>query len=184
METPVQEHYFQSFSGGSVVKNLSANARDNGLIPSLGRTTRLVPNNCWACAPEPGSHNYRAHVLQLLKPEHPRTVLLTKRSQHNEKHIHHNWRVAQLAATRENLAQQRTPRTSKNKQIATVKSLNHLWLFVTPWTAARKAPLSSAVSQTWLKFRSTESVMLSNHLIFYRPSSTAPFSFCLQSFPA
>ena len=36
---------------------------------------------------------------------------------------------------------------------------------VTPWTAAHQAPLSSTVSQSLLKFLSTESVMPSNHLI-------------------
>ena len=77
-----------------------------------------------------------------------------------------------------------------------VQSLSCVWLFATPWTAARQAslstptvphcccsvtkscpipwnpwtaahcaPLSSAVSQSLLKFMSTESVMLSNHLI-------------------
>ena len=36
----------------------------------------------------------------------------------------------------------------------------------TPWTAARQAPLSSALSQSLLKFICIESVILSNHLIF------------------
>ena len=54
-----------------------------------------------------------------------------------------------------------------------------LCLFVTPWTAARQAPLSFTVSWGLLKFLSIESVMLSNHL-----SSVIPFSSCLQSFPA
>ena len=35
-----------------------------------------------------------------------------------------------------------------------------------PWTAAGQAPLSSIVSLSLLKFRSIESVVLSNHLIF------------------
>ena len=39
--------------------------------------------------------------------------------------------------------------------------------------------LSSTVSQSLLKFISIESVVSSNHFI-----SIAPFSFCLQSFPA
>ena len=36
---------------------------------------------------------------------------------------------------------------------------------VTPWSAAHQAPLFFTVSRSWLKFMSTESVMLSNHLI-------------------
>ena len=47
-----------------------------------------------------------------------------------------------------------------------------------PWTVECQAPLSSTISQSFLKFRSTESVMLSNH-----PFSVA-LSSCLQSFPA
>ena len=44
-----------------------------------------------------------------------------------------------------------------------------IWLFVTPWTAACQAPLSYTVSWSSLKFTSTDSVTLSNHLIFCRP---------------
>ena len=50
-----------------------------------------------------------------------------------------------------------------------IQSLSHVWLFATPWTAAHQAPLSSTESQNLLKFISTESVMLSNHLILCHP---------------
>ena len=40
---------------------------------------------------------------------------------------------------------------------------------MTSWTAAHQAPLSSAVSQSLLKFMSFESVILSNHLILCCP---------------
>ena len=46
-----------------------------------------------------------------------------------------------------------------------VQSLSHVWLFVTPWTAAPQAPLFSTISWSLLKFMSIELVMLSNHLI-------------------
>ena len=46
-----------------------------------------------------------------------------------------------------------------------VQSLSRVWLFATPWTAARHAILPSTISQSLLKFMSIESVMLSNHLI-------------------
>ena len=59
------------------------------------------------------------------------------------------------------------------------QSLSHLQRFVTPWTAACQAPLSSTISRRLLKFLSMESVRLSNCLILCHP-----FSFCLQSFPA
>ena len=61
-----------------------------------------------------------------------------------------------------------------------VQSLSHIQLFMTPWTAACQASLST-VSQSFLRFKSAESVMLSNHLILCCP---LPFSSCLQYFPA
>ena len=47
--------------------------------------------------------------------------------------------------------------------------LSHVWFFVTPWTAARQAALSSTTSWSLLKFMSIESVILSNHLILCHP---------------
>ena len=46
-----------------------------------------------------------------------------------------------------------------------VQLLSHVWLFVTPWTAARQASLSFTIPQSLLKLVSIESVMLSHHLI-------------------
>ena len=51
--------------------------------------------------------------------------------------------------------------------VVLTQSLSHVQLFVTPWTAACQAPLSSTIRQSMLKFISIESVMLSNHLILY-----------------
>ena len=48
---------------------------------------------------------------------------------------------------------------------SSVQSLRRVWLFATPWTAARHASLSIANSHSLLKLMSTESVMPSNHLI-------------------
>ena len=50
-----------------------------------------------------------------------------------------------------------------------VQLLSRVWLFVTPWTAARQASLSITESQSLLKLRSIESVMPSNHLILCCP---------------
>ena len=50
-----------------------------------------------------------------------------------------------------------------------VQSLNHLQLFVTPWTVAHQASLSITISQSMLKLMSTELVMSSNHLILCHP---------------
>ena len=57
-----------------------------------------------------------------------------------------------------------------------VQLLSHVQIFVTPWTAARQAPLSSTVSWSLLEFMSVESVAIL--------SSAIPFSFYLQSSPA
>ena len=68
-------------------------------------------------------------------------------------------------------------------RIVVVRSLSHVQLFATTWTAARQAPLSPTVSQSLLRFMSIESVMLNTsslNILF----SVAPFSSCLQSFPA
>ena len=68
--------------------------------------------------------------------------------------------------------------TLKVGQVSSVQSLSRVWLFVTPWTAARQASLSITNSQSLLKLMSIELVMPSNS------SSVIPFSSCLQSFPA
>ena len=57
-----------------------------------------------------------------------------------------------------------------------VQSLSPAQLFVTPWAAARQAPLSFIISWSLLKFMSIESVMPSSHLNLCRPSPPA-FSF-------
>ena len=63
--------------------------------------------------------------------------------------------------------------------VVVVQSLSHIQCSATPGTAAQQAPLTFTIFLSLLKFMSTESVMLSNHLIL----CPAPFSFCLQSFP-
>ena len=47
---------------------------------------------------------------------------------------------------------------------AVIQSPNHVWLFVTPWTAAHQAFLSFTISLSLLKLMSIELVMLTNHL--------------------
>ena len=49
--------------------------------------------------------------------------------------------------------------------LSSVQSLSHVWLFGTPWTAARQASLSITNSQSLPKLMSIESLMPSNHLI-------------------
>ena len=60
---------------------------------------------------------------------------------------------------------------------SSAQSLSHVWLFATPWTAARQASLSITNSQSLLKLMSIKSVMLSNHLILYHPLLLLPAIF-------
>ena len=53
--------------------------------------------------------------------------------------------------------------------VSLVQLLNYLWLFQTPWTAARQASLSITNSQNLFKLMSIESVMPYNHLILCCP---------------
>ena len=58
--------------------------------------------------------------------------------------------------------------------VVVVHSLNCVWLFATPWTAAHQAPLSFTISQSLHKFMSTESVYeLCKHSHPLPPSSPA-----------
>ena len=58
-----------------------------------------------------------------------------------------------------------------------VQSLNHVRLFVTPWTTAHQASLSLTISQSLPKFIPIESVMPSNHLILCCPLLLLPLGF-------
>ena len=58
-----------------------------------------------------------------------------------------------------------------------VQSLNHVWLFATPWTAAHKASMSITNSQSLLKLVSIQSVIASNHLILCHPLLFLPSVF-------
>ena len=61
--------------------------------------------------------------------------------------------------------------------IIIVQLLSHVRLFLTPWIAACQALLSSALSQSLLKFMCIELVMLSNHLVLYCPLLPLPSVF-------
>ena len=57
----------------------------------------------------------------------------------------------------------------KHLQFSSVRLLSHVWLFGTPWIAARQASLSITNSRSSLKLMSIESVMPSSHLILCGP---------------
>ena len=58
-----------------------------------------------------------------------------------------------------------------------IQSLSHVWLFVTPWTAACQTSLSFTVCWSFLKLMSIESVVPSNHLILCHPLSSPALNF-------
>ena len=62
-------------------------------------------------------------------------------------------------------------------QFSSVQSLSHVWLFVTPWTAASQASLSITNFQNFLKFMCMESVIPCNHLILCCPLLFPPSIF-------
>ena len=80
------------------------------------------PTCCGATKPQLSSlcsraqEKHQAHVLQLLKPTHPRTLLRHKRSHCSEKPVHCNEEWVLLATTREKPSQQPRPSTARNKQ--------------------------------------------------------------------
>ena len=61
--------------------------------------------------------------------------------------------------------------------LVVVQLLSRVWLFATPWTAARQASLSFTLSWSLLKRISIESVMTSNHLILNCPLLLPPSFF-------
>ena len=62
-------------------------------------------------------------------------------------------------------------------QFSSVQSLNHVWFFAAPWTAACQASLSIPNSWSLLKLMSIVSVMPSNHLILCHPLLLLPCIF-------
>ena len=61
-----------------------------------------------------------------------------------------------------------------NYQFSSVQSLSCVWLFATPWIAARQASLSITISRSSLRITSIESVMPSSHLNLCRPLFLPP----------
>ena len=61
--------------------------------------------------------------------------------------------------------------------------LSCVWLFVTPWTAAYQAPLSSTIFWSLLRFMSIESVMPSSHHILCHLLDLPSVFSSIRSFP-
>ena len=69
------------------------------------------------------------------------------------------------------------PWTYAHFQFSSVQSLNHVWLFATPWTATHQASLSITNSWSLLKLMSIELVMPFNCLILCHPLLLPPSIF-------
>ena len=63
------------------------------------------------------------------------------------------------------------------KLVSSVQSLDHVWLFVIPWTAACQGSLSITKSQNLSKLMPIESMMPCNHLILCCPLLLLPSIF-------
>jgi len=63
----------------------------------------------------------------------------------------------------------RTATVARLIKVIVVQSPSRVWLFVTPWTAARQASLSLTISWSSPKFMSIALVMPSSHLILWCP---------------
>ena len=61
-----------------------------------------------------------------------------------------------------------------SRVFSSVQSFSRVWLFATPWIAARQASLSVTNSQSLLKLMSIVSVMSSSHLILCHPLLLLP----------
>ena len=75
----------------------------------------------------------------------------------------------------EPIIQSEVSQKEKDKyHFSSVQSLSRVWLFVTPWIAARQASLSKANSQSSPKLISIELVLPSSHLILCCPLLILP----------
>ena len=61
--------------------------------------------------------------------------------------------------------------------LSSLQLLIRVWLFATPWTAARRASLSFTIFWSLLRLMSIKSVMPSNHLILCHPLLLPPSIF-------
>ena len=63
---------------------------------------------------------------------------------------------------------------SLRESVSSVQLLSRVWLFATPWIAARQASLSITDSRSSLRLTSIESVIPSSHLILCHPLLLLP----------
>ena len=85
--------------------------------------------------------------------------------------------IIQTAYTHISLFPERQHRIYLYLLLSIVQLLSRVWLFETPWTAACQDPLSSITYRKWLKLKTVESLMPSNHLILCHPLLLLPSVF-------
>ena len=95
-------------------------------------------------------------------------------------HTRFNFQISWLliaSSHKENWGIDPYPTLSPMSLFSSVQLLSHVWLFVTPRTAACQASLTITNSQSLLKLMSIESVTPSSHLILSRPRLLPPLVF-------
>ena len=116
-------------------------------------------------------------ILKEISPEYSLKGLMLKLKL--QYFVHLMWRADSLEKT---LILEKTEGKRRKKiwgkcichQFSSAQSLSHVWLFVTPWTAACQASLSITNCWSLLSLMSIESVMPSNHLILCCPLLLLP----------
>ena len=156
--------YVLAFHLALLVKSLLANAgdvKDAGLIPGLGRSPGGGHGNpLW----------YSCLENLMDKGAWWATVHSVVQSWTRLKWFTHITHVLAIV----NIATMNIEVFVSFWTISSVQSLSCVWLFATPWKAARQASLSIISSRSLPKLMSIESVMPSNHLILWHPLFLLP----------
>ena len=161
-----------TFSG---VKKKNKNHSLSAVVSVLWRN---IKDNRYTCITESLCHaaeinttlqaNYTSIFKKIIQ-KHSFPVLLNKLS--------NSWVWVQSCSFHRNLVERFVSYRLCPFQFSSVQSLSRVWLFVTPWTAARQASLSITNSRSLPKLMSIELVMPSNHLILWHPLLLPPSIF-------
>ena len=113
---------------------------ESGELQSMGLQSWIWPSN-WALMHQ--NHFYNFPIYDDVRY-----------SESNNEHLRKHWINPDLTPLSHNFFT-----ISLHASCCFVQSLNHVWLFVTPWTAAYQAYLSFTISLSLLTFMSVESVI-------------------------
>ena len=149
-----------------MVKNLPANADDKRDVDSiLGLGLSL------------GEGNGNPVQCSCLENSMDRGAMGLQRIRHNWSNLEQQQQRTDYFEDKLNKSMENTPCVFLLILHVVIQSLNCIQLFVTLWTVACQAPLSSTISWSLLKLMSIESMMLSNHLIPCHPLFLLPLIF-------